>query len=44
MTPEQEIKALKERIKKLEDFVTQKKRQQISFPLDVASKKIIQDV
>jgi len=44
MTPEQEIKLLKERIKKLEDFMRDKKRQQISFPLDVASKKIISNL
>jgi hypothetical protein len=38
---EKVIKDLLERIKILEQYVEQKKEQQISFPLDVASQDIL---
>ena len=41
---DQQFYELERRVKELEDFIAKKKTQQISFPLDQASKKIIIDV
>lgn len=41
---EQQIKDLEKRIKLLEEYIEKKKIQQIHFPLDSASQKIIIDV
>lgn len=40
----QEFQALVSKIEDIETFVEAKKRQQISFPLDTASKTIINDI
>jgi len=39
-----QIKQLEERVKKLERYVENKKKQQISFPVDEVSRKILNDV
>jgi hypothetical protein len=44
LTTQQEIEVLKERIKALEEYVQQRKLQQISFPLDEVSKTIINEI
>ena len=41
---EKKIKELEEKVKTLTDYVEQRKAQQITFPLDLPSQKIIQNL
>ena len=44
MSDKERIKALESQVKELVRFMNEKKRQQISFPLDQASQNIIKKI